>query len=133
MADLGEEIHLRNDVQPGVSEKLQQGIEAYSSGDLRGAADLLENTEVTGQLDNLRRLYLGSAYARLGEYHRAVQELESVTFISVPDPWGGEGRWTLYVALRALVRDEEAKSILEELAREPGEFGDRAREALKAD
>lgn len=133
MADLGEEVHLRSDSQTGQGEEIQKGIKAYLDGDLRGAVNLLGNAAATGQLDNLRRVYLGSAYARLGEYDRAVQVLETVPFISVPDPWGGEGRWTLYVACRALGRDQEAESILEELAREPGEFGDRAREVLNAD
>lgn len=130
MANLGEEVHLRSESPTGESGNLPKGIEAYKSGDLRRAADLLNNTEANGQLDNLRRVYLGSAYARLGEYEKAVHALETVPFISVPDPWGGEGRWTLYVALRAIGREKEADSLLERLAREPGQFGDRAREAL---
>lgn len=133
LANLGEEVHVRSDAQTGENANLRQGIDAYTSGDMRGAADLLENAEAAGQLDNLRRVFLGSSYARLGEYQNAVDVLESVSFISVPDPWGGEGRWTLYVAYRALGRDEEAHTILEELAREPGQFGDRAREALSND
>ncbi len=133
MADLGEEIHLRSDARTGESDNLQKGIEAYAGDDLRRAVDLLENAEATGQLDNLRRVYLGSACARLGEYEDAVNALKTVSFISIPDPWGGEGRWTLYVSLRALGRDEEAQSILVELAREPGQFGDRAREVLSND
>jgi tetratricopeptide (TPR) repeat protein len=130
MTELGEEVRLRSDPPTGQEETFAGGVDAYERGDLRAAVDLLEDADVTSRLDNLRRVYLGSAYARLGEYEEAVRVLEKVSFVSVPDPWGGEGRWTLYVAYRASRRDAEAEAILEELAREPGEFGDRARDAL---
>ena len=133
MPQLGEEVRLRSDPPTGQEESFVDGVAAYEQGDLRAAVDLLEDADVTSRLDNLRRVYLGSAYTRLGEYEEAVRVLEAVSFVSVPDPWGGEGQWTLYVSYRALGRDAEAEAILEELAREPGEFGERARDALGND
>lgn len=92
--------------------------------------DILQLAEVTGQRENLRRIYLGSALARQGAYDGAVEILEPVPFHAVPDPWAGEGRWTLYVAYAASGQASEAEALLNELSREPGPFGDRARGAL---
>jgi tetratricopeptide (TPR) repeat protein len=130
MPQLGEELRLRSDPPTSKDEAFARGIDAYERGDLRAAVDFLDGADVTSRLYDLRRVYLGSSYARLGEYEDAARTLEAVSFASVPDPWGGEGRWTLYVAYRALGREAKAASLLEEFAREPGEFGDRARDAL---
>jgi tetratricopeptide (TPR) repeat protein len=126
---VGEQIHLRSEPGSVWDKNFERGIETYTRGDLRDAVDLLQKSEVTGQRDNLRRIYLGNALARLGDFEGAVKILEPVPFHAVPDPWAGEGRWTLYVAYAATGQASEAEALLNELSREPGEFGDRAREA----
>ena len=133
MPALGEQVRLRSDPPYGQDEAFALGVDAYERGDLHTAVKRLERATTTGgpgRLEALRRIYLGSAYARLGQFDEAAQVLETVPFVSVPDPWGGEGRWTLYVAYKSLQRDALAQAILEELSREPGQFGDRARDAL---
>lgn len=130
---LGEPVTLRSTPATAADERLGTAAEAYARGDLREVVRRLQNEEFSGQADVLRRIYLGSALARLGDFNGAVAILESIPFESVPDPWGGEARWTLYVALSAIGRTSDADTLLTELARQPGEFGDRARAALGTD
>jgi hypothetical protein len=126
----GEQIYLRSDPGTDTGDALQSGIDAYTSGELQLTVELLGGATASGQKENLRRIYLGSALARLGDFEAAVGTLEPVPFHTVPDPWAGEGRWTLYVAYAATGQASEAEALLIELSREPGAFGDRAREAL---
>lgn len=126
----GEQVYLRGEPRPDMPDVLRSGIDAYSRGELRSAVELLIGATVSGQRENLRRIYLGSALARLGDFEAAVAALEPVPFRTVPDPWAGEGRWTLYVAYAASGQTSEAEALLNELSREPGPFGDRARDAL---
>jgi hypothetical protein len=126
---VGEQIHLRSEPEVAADASFDRGIDAYARNDLQAAVELLRKADVTGQPENLRRIYLGSALARLGDFEGAVEILEPVPFHTVPDPWGGEGRWTLYVAYAATGLASEAEALLNELSREPGPFGDRAREA----
>jgi hypothetical protein len=60
-----------------------------------------------------------------------VEILEPVRFSSVPEQWGREAHWTLFVALRGAGRDASADSLLRILAERPGEVGERARRILE--
>ena len=107
-----------------------EGLEAYAQRDLDGAIESLEKTEVTGTLDTVRRIYLSSALAWDGQYEKAVEILRAVSTPAVPDPWGSEARWSLYVALKGSGRTTSADSLLRVLSEEPGEVGERARGIL---
>ena len=109
------------------SQELLAGLEAYSRDDLGLSVLLLDKAQVTGQLETLRRLYLGSALARQGEYVRAARLLRNMAITELPDPWSMEGRWTLYVALKGSGETTAADSLLTVLRQDAGELGARAR------
>ncbi len=125
----GEELQLR--IGSGGSPELSVAIDAYDRGDLDNAVHMLQELELAEPLESLRRVYLGNALARSGEYARAVDALESIPFDLVPDPWSSEARWTLYVALLEDGRAGGADSLLRVIAKEPGDVGDRARERIE--
>lgn len=118
---------LRMALPPASGEALQQGLELYSEGAYEQAARGLGGFSAAGPSEAFRRIYLGSALALSGDFEAALVVLEDVPVDVVPEPWSGEGRWTLFVALRATGQTERAQEIVDELATEPGEVGDRAR------
>jgi hypothetical protein len=59
-----------------------------------------------------------------------LREFDDVRVELVPEPWGGEARWTRAMALRDVGRAEEAREALRAIADEPGALGDRARRVL---
>ncbi len=124
------DVRFRDAVDALDNADLTAGLQAYAAGDLGQAIELLGRAEVTGPIDTVRKLYLGNALAFEGQFHRAVQVLENEASGTLPDPWGSEARWTLFVALRASQRQASADSVLKVLAAEPGEIGDRARTFL---
>jgi hypothetical protein len=109
------------------NEATLEGLDAYARGDYDDAARHLSEVTTSGPEDYLRRVYLGSSLARTKEYAEAVEVLEDLSFDLIPEPWAGEARWTLYVALAAAGHDARADSLLAILAKEPGEIGSRAR------
>ncbi|GEM_PF-3228318 len=112
---------------PGVLDgDLASGLEAYANRDIDRAIRFLGRAEASGALETVRKVYLGSALAWKGEYERAADVLEGVASRALPDPWGREAWWTLYVALKKSGRTAEADSLLSVLAAEPGDIGDRA-------
>ncbi|MFH1278040.1 MAG: hypothetical protein ABIK65_06655 [Candidatus Eisenbacteria bacterium] len=106
---------------------LDDGLAAYEDRDLSRAVDLLERAEVSGTLGMIRDVYLGSARAWRGENDRAIEILSKVPAEILPDPWGSEARWTLYLAYGRSGAETAADSLLHLLAEEGGEVGDRAR------
>ncbi len=114
----------------GPREDLRAGLEAYENRDFERAVEALR-TAREPELDRVhqmvRDIYLGSALAGMGKYEEAVEVLREVKLQLVPDPWGCEARWALYVALRGCGQEAAADSLLRVLASEPGEVGDRAR------
>jgi hypothetical protein len=86
---------------------------------------------MTGSLEGVRAVYLGSALALSGRYGEAADVLRGVSLTAIPDPWGREARWTLYVALVECGRGQAADSLLKSLAEEPGEIGRRARGMMR--
>lgn len=123
-----EELHLRSEGR--LSPELREGLVAYSDGDWRRAIGLLRDAPADGATDLLRRVYLASALAFSNRPADALVELEDVPLDRLPQPWGGEARWTRAIALRDLGRTSEARDALLEIADEPGALGERARQIL---
>lgn len=120
-------LRLRAGGPPDEGDELARGLEAYSVGDLRAAIERLEVREATGELETIRRIYLASALAWGERYAEAVALLETVSPEELPDPWSGETRWTLYVALRGSGRAGAADSLLRVMGDGEGEIAERAR------
>lgn len=128
LPEVGARVHLRAETaRPG--DPLEGGLQAYARGDLPRAIELLSEP-AEGAADHVRRVFLGSAQARSGDYASAVATLQELPFDSIPDPWGSEARWALAVSLLRTGRTEMADVILRELATEPGVVGDRARQMV---
>jgi len=106
------------------------GLQAYEARDLDNAIELLAGQEAAGLQETIRRIYLGSALALKGRSAEAVSVLRTVRAQTLPDPWGSEARWTLYVVLRECGSQSAADSLLRVLARERGQVGERARRFL---
>ena len=124
----GDDLRFRAAAEFSSDDNLIAGLEAYGQGHDQRAISLLEATVTADDLETVRRLYLGSALAHRGKYQEAVAHLEAFASSSLPDPWGSEARWTLFVALMGSNRAASADSLLHILAAEPGEVGERARQ-----
>lgn len=114
----------------GPRDDLRAGLAAYGSGDFERSVEALRRAREPGleRVNQMvRDIYLGSALARMGKYEEAAEVLGAVSLLLVPDPWGSEARWTLYVALKGCGRAAAADSLVRLLVREPGEVGERAR------
>ncbi len=120
-------IEWREGIGDGPSTALSEGLDAYARHDARRAADLLKNVPAAGRLEALRRVYLGSALALDGRLAEAADVMAPILTDGLPEPWGSETRWALWVALTQLKRTESADSLLAILVRESGDVGDRAR------
>lgn len=120
---------VRASVEAISNQDLAAGLDAYAARDLDRAIRVLQTTEATGQQEAARRIFLANALAWNGEHADAVSILRTVDAWTLPDPWGSEARWTLYVSLRECGQEAAADSLLRVLAQERGEVGDRARRA----
>jgi len=121
------DVRLRTDMEAASDEDLLAGFEAYAEHSPGQAIELLRKAKASEQMETLRKIYLGSALAWSGEYEDAAILLESALAQALPDPWGSEARWTLYVAWMKSGREASADSLLHVLSKETGEIGDRAR------
>lgn len=126
-----QDVELRAVVPPVQNEELVAGLDAYAREDFDEAVRRLRAIVMPGPQDAFRKVYLSSALVWIREYTEAIQILESVPLDLVPEPWSGEARWTLYVALRGAGHTARADSLLEDLQNQPGALGDRARSARK--
>jgi hypothetical protein len=111
------------------SEDLAAGLKAYADQDLERAITLLERADA-GELETVRRIYLGNSLALEGRHPEAVEVLDPVSFDTVPEEWRHEAQWTLFVSLRRTGREARADSLLQILAMRPGDVGERARRLL---
>jgi hypothetical protein len=121
------------DVVDHVPEDLRAGLDAYQDRDFEGAIDLLTKptlSDLEEPEDAIRQIFLGSALAWDGDYSAAAEVLGAPGLELVPGKWGHEARWTLYVSLRESGRTTAASSLLQALAKEPGDVGGRARRVL---
>ena len=114
---------------PTAEPELVAGLAAYARHDLPTAIAHLRTPVDDPRDDNFRKVYLGCALAASGSFREAADVLgQTVGFIDfIPDPWSGEARWSLYIALRGSGRRASADSLRRVLAAEPGLIGDRAR------
>ncbi len=120
-------LQVRAAAEAAAQHDLAAGLDAYADHDAERAISLLQKAEASGQLEMLREVYLGSAYALSGRHADAVSVLRAVRLQILPDPWGSEACWTLYVALKESGQQAAADSLLQVMAEERGEVGDRAR------
>ena len=104
-----------------------KGFAAYDRRDLAAARRLLSAPASSEPLETLRRIYLGSALAWIGDYAETAALLGSVKLDEVPEPLRGEARVCLYAAWVGAGRKASADSLLRLLRAEPGEIGERAR------
>jgi hypothetical protein len=127
LPEIGRSIQARSPLAGAASAELSAGLEAYAAHDAGGAVRLLRRAKASGSLETVRRIYLGSALALDGRYEESVEVLRDTATPDLPDPWGSEVRWTLFVALRSAGYTTAADSLWQVLRREPGEVGERAR------
>ena len=108
-----------------------KGIAAYEAHDLTRALPLLSKARSADPgLDEMRRVYLASAYLLGDRPREAVESLEGLDLDRLPHPWRGEAWWVEADALARMGRKEDARRALQRTALEKGAAGDRARTLL---
>jgi hypothetical protein len=125
-----EDLQVRSAENDHPDQELVAGLRAYSREEYRTAIGHLERARNEGPLETVRKLYLGSALAQQAQWEQAVAVLASHATTPLPDPWGSESRWTLAIALAESGNQTGADSLLQALAAEPGEVGERALDLL---
>lgn len=120
----------RDPALPVLDPDLRAGFEAYARRDLSAAIQSLGRARTDGDMELLRRVYLGSALARKGRSREALSVLRALRAEEIPGVLRNEVRWTLFVALLNAGETASAESLLTVLGKEPGEIGDRARQRL---
>ena len=114
----------------GADTALIAGLAAYELHDLLGARELLESSRATGVMEQVRRVYLANTLLHLGAVNPALEQLQSLDYTELPEPWRSESRWALGSALARTGNTRQADSLLRQLATEPGPIGARARAGL---
>jgi hypothetical protein len=125
----GETVVTRDPTGRDAGAALREGLAAYTRHDAGAAVRALALAHDTGTMGDIAQIYYGSALAWTGDFAGAAQHLSMVKTEMLPEPWQGETRWTLYVALRESGQAERADSLLQTLASAGGEVGKRARRA----
>ncbi len=118
--------HVRAEGGGALDADLLGGLDAYGRRDMPRAIRLLSTAQAQPPYDQLRQVYLSSALAWRGDYTEAAEILAPLPLESIPDPWGAEAMWTLYIAWRECDRFAEAESLLHHLREMPGGVGARA-------
>ncbi len=121
---------LRSRADQGGIAGLTAALTAYDRRDLESAIAALSDVNASGPTEALRLVYLGSSLTHAGRYREAVRILRSCPLAKVPEPWRGESRWTLAVALSGAGEQAAADSLVRALADQPGAIGARARRLL---
>ena len=107
------------------------GLAAYEQHDLATARRSLEAAHASGVMEQVRRVYLANTLLQLGATLPALEQLQSLDYAQLPEPWRSESRWAFGRALAGAGRTEQADSLMRQLASEPGPVGERARTALQ--
>lgn len=123
----GVDLRLRGAFDAPETGRLERGLQTYAAHDIRGTIAALEGLQLSGSLEHVRRLYLGSALVHARRYRDAVAILETLPDDGLPEPWGDEGRWAFFVALDKSGDRVRAGEVLRRLAGEPTAAGERAR------
>jgi hypothetical protein len=118
-------LTLRSDA--GGDDAIHEGVRAYAARDAERAIELLGGTQVSGGLEDARRIYLASALTRAGRHRQALATLAGLDLATMPVPWRGDALWIQAEALLATGQRERADSLHTLLQREPGSAGDLAR------
>ncbi len=125
------DLQFRDAVDGASEQRLASGLLAYSRQEYHEAIALLQDIQVSRQLEMVRKIYLGNALAMTGRYREATTFLEPVSSHALPDPWGSEARWTLFVSWLELGETARADSLARELTEIPRDVGRRARHYLQ--
>src|SRR5678815_2453671 len=125
----GETVILRT-----VDDGMTDALRAYQAHDAKAAVEELRAFTPFSDdpaASTLRDVYLASALVNAGRSSESLELLERLTLNFLPGQWRGHARWVRYVALRRTDQDKEADEVLDALAAEPGEMGDKARAELQ--
>jgi len=124
-------VTLRGGDSAAIDPRFQRGIDAYRRRAAAAATRLLAASRVGEGYDDLRRLYLASAWVAVGDDHTALETIRQLEPATLPPPWRDEAAWVELQALEGLGRHAEADSLRGVLATHPGEIGDLARKTAK--
>lgn len=122
-------VFQRDATREAADPRIVQGLAAYRDRDARTARRLLSAARANGPLEQVRRIYLGSALLHLGQEHDALETLRAIELAQVPEPWKSETQWLLALAHGETGNTAKADSLYRLLAARPGEIGERARRA----
>lgn len=121
----------RGGASNGADSSLLAGLAAYEQHNLVVARRGLEAAHASGVMEQVRRVYLANTLLQLGAALPALDQLQSLDYTQLPEPWRAESRWALGQALAGAGRKEQADSLMRQLASEPGPVGERARAGLQ--
>jgi hypothetical protein len=121
-----EAVDLRAGIQDVDSAIFTEATDAYRKHDAQRVVRLLGGREIPESQDPLRLLY-ASALLKTGDAAGTLAALEPLRIPSLPQPYRDRAKWVKLAALRALSRDDDARSLAAELSARPGEFADAAR------
>lgn len=115
----------------GADSLMLVGLAAYERHELALARRSLEGAHTSGVMEQVRRVYLANTLLQLGAALPALDQLRSLDYAQLPEPWRSESRWALGQALAGSGHSEQADSLMRQLASEPGLVGERARAGLQ--
>lgn len=121
----------RGGASNGADSALLAGLAEYERHELAPARRSLEAAHASGVMEQVRRVYLANTLLQLGAARAALDQLQSLDYTQLPEPWRAESRWALGLALAGAGRKQQADSLMRQLASEPGSVGERARAGLQ--
>jgi hypothetical protein len=108
-------------------DRYARALEAYEHREAARVVEILESEPIS-PTDRYMRLIYASALLLQDRALEAREELLRIRMDRLPQPSRRRARWLLYAIQRRLAEHEEADSLLEELAAEPGVIGELARD-----
>lgn len=109
------------------NEEVRAGIRAYHEGDAQQAIELLNSTEEVGGIEDLRMIYLASAFLNVREAASAAQVLNDLEIDPLPQPWRDHARLVQALAWEQTGETALAQEMFTKLAERSDEIGDVAR------
>jgi hypothetical protein len=127
----GDPTESRSPAPGPAGDEFRRGLAAYRAHRADSAIVLLAAARPADEgLDRLRRIHLASACVFERRPADALDALAGLDLEALPHPWRGEAMWVRACALEQAGRAGDGRAQLERLARENGEAGTRARQAL---